>query len=112
MDKLDMAVSGARNYLERNGFKNVRYYMAHKPCNLDAEKDGVFYDVLVLNADEGFEIDWKTLEGLISIPQSVKNHRVLLFFSSDFGQALFELHNGRIFSQEYGEGFIRKTSKR
>jgi hypothetical protein len=91
-------LEGAYYYLQRNGLKNIRYYMAHKPCNMDAEKDGAIYDILVLSSEEDFEVAWKTLEGLISIPSDVGNHRVLLFFSCNSGQCLFEMHNGRIFS--------------
>ena len=97
-----MALEGARSYLKRNGFENIRYYMAHKPCNMDAEKDGIIYDVLVLHSDSDFQLDWSKLEGLISIPLKVKNHKVLLFFANNSGQCLFEMQSGRIFSLEYG----------
>jgi hypothetical protein len=97
-----IAQEGAYSYLQRAGFTNIRYGMAHKPCNMDAEKDGVIYNVLVLDSDDDFTVTWKNLEGLLGISFAAKGHKVLLFFSNNFGQALFELHNGRIFSQEYG----------
>jgi hypothetical protein len=100
VDRTGLALEGAYYYLQRNGFKNIRYYMAHKPCNMDAEKDGIIYDILVLSSDENFEVTWDRLEVLLSIPFAVKGHKVLLMFSNDLGQALFELHSGRIFRLE------------
>ncbi len=98
-----IAFEGAYSYLQRNGFKNIRYHMAHKPCNMDAEKDGVIYDVIVLHSDLDFEVTWSNLEGFLEIPFAISGHKVLLYFSNSFGQALFELQCGRIFRLEYGE---------
>ena len=64
--------------------------------------------MLVLDSDDDFTVTWKNLEGLLGIPFAAKGHKVLLFFSNNFGQALFELHDGRVFSQEYG---ITKQTK-
>ena len=103
-----IALEGAYSYLQRAGFTNIRYGMAHKPCNMDAKKDGIIYDVLVLYDENNFEVTWKSLEELLGIPFAVQSHKVLLFFSNDFGQALFEFQSGRILSQEYG---IEKQTK-
>ena len=82
-------------YLEQNGFKNIRHFMAPSPCVMDAEKDGVIYDVALVKSNDDFEVNWPKLEGLLSIPFSYKSHRVLLMFVNDSGLWLFEMLGGR-----------------
>jgi hypothetical protein len=85
-------------YLQQNDFKNIRHFMAHSPCVIDAEKDGIIYDVAVIYSNDDFEVSWRKLEGLLSVPFSDKNHRVLLMFVNDLGLCLFEMIGGRISS--------------
>lgn len=60
-------------YLQQNDFKNIRHFMAHSPCVIDAEKDGIIYDVAVIYSNDDFEVSWRKLEGLLSVPFSDKN---------------------------------------
>ncbi len=92
-------------FLQANGFKEVGYYGAHSPCVINAEKDGLFYNVTVVyskdDSENNLEVNWSKLEEMISIPSTYKNHRVLLMFLSNSGSCLFEMLGGRVFVSEY-----------
>lgn len=93
----NMQFETAYAILHQMGFERISYFA--KPFDLQAEKDGKVYDIMLETGNNGnIEVAWQKLKELISACIKWKNHKALLILMNYSGDAsgacVFEMLHG------------------
>jgi hypothetical protein len=90
----------AYTILQQMGYKRISYDA--KPFDLQAEKDGTVYDVMLeVGENQSIEVAWQKLTELVSACIRWKDHKALLMLMTDSGVCLFEMLDGRVPPEYY-----------